>query len=66
LGTTIVPGVLEWLNGPTTGSFAGTTDILLGYNLASVFADCAAGGPGISSLPVTSLGGDNLMVGPAF
>lgn len=66
LGLTIAPGVLQWLNGPTAGSFAGTTDILLGYNLAAVFADCAPAGPGVTTFPVTDLGGDNLMVGPAF
>jgi hypothetical protein len=66
LAGTVAPGVFQWLNGVTTGSFAGTTDLLLGYNLASVFTACAAGGPGIATLPVDDLGGDNLMVGPAF
>lgn len=66
-GGTIVPGVIELLNGTNAlgSSFAGTTDILLGYNLATVFTACAST-TGLSTLPVNHLGGDNLMVGPAF
>ena len=64
-GGTIVPGLIELLNGTTGGSFAGTADILLGYNLAHVFTACASVG-GLSTLPLNHLGGDNLMVGPAF
>jgi hypothetical protein len=66
-GGTIVPGVIELLNGGNApgSSFAGTTDILLGYNLASVFAACATTA-GLSTFPVNHLGGDNLMAGPAF
>lgn len=65
-GATAVPGIIELLNGTNTnGSFAGTTDILLGYNLASVFTQCGST-LGLSHLPVNHLGGDNLMVGPAF
>jgi hypothetical protein len=64
-GGTIYPGLIALLNGTTGGSFAGTADILLGYNLANVFTACASTG-GLSTSPVNHLGGDNLMVGPAF
>jgi hypothetical protein len=64
-GGTIYPGLIALLNGTTGGSFAGTADILLGYNLANVFTACASTA-GLSTLPVNHLGGDNLMVGPAF
>jgi len=65
LGGNILPGLMTWINGPTVGSFAGTTDLFLGYNLVTVAAGCAVA-TGISTLPVNDLGGDNLMVGPAF
>jgi hypothetical protein len=64
-GGTVYPGLIALVNGPTTGSFAGTADVLLGYNLAKVFTGCASAA-GLSSLPANHLGGDNLMVGPAF
>jgi hypothetical protein len=64
-GGTVYPGLIALVNGATSGSFAGTADVLLGYNLATVFTDCASAA-GLSSLPANHLGGDNLMVGPAF
>lgn len=64
-GNIMPPGIIDLLNGTTTGSFTGTADIALGYNLAHVFAACASVA-GLSTLPVNHLGGDNLMVGPAF
>ncbi len=56
---------MTWVNGPTSGSFAGTIDVLLGYNLVTVANDCALA-TGLTTLPMNHLGGDNLMVGPAF
>jgi len=64
-GGTFLPGLIQLVNGPTGGSFAGTTDILLGYNLATVWTQCATA-TGLATLPVNHLGGDNLMVGTAF
>lgn len=61
----ILPGLIMWVNGPTSGTFAGTIDLFLGYNIITVAADCGLA-TGLSTLPVNSLGGDNLMVGPAF
>ncbi len=65
VGGSVLPGLMTWVNGPTGGTFAGTIDIFLGYNLVTVAADCATA-TGLSNLPVNHLGGDNLMVGPAF
>jgi len=65
LGGNVLPGLMTWVNGPTAGTFAGTIDVLLGYNIVTVAADCALA-TGLSNLPVNHLGGDNLMVGPAF
>jgi hypothetical protein len=64
-GLLFYPGLAVLVNGSATGSFAGTSDVLLGYNLANVFTACASS-TGLSSLPINQLGGDNLMVGPAF
>ena len=65
LGGNVVPGVIMWINGTNlAGSFPGTTDLLLGYNLATAIAGCT--GPGITSLAMNDVGGDNLMVGTAF
>jgi hypothetical protein len=66
LGGNASPGLLTWMNGPNLAgsSFAGTTDLFLGFNLVTAINDCS--GAGISSLPVNDLGGDNLMVGTAF
>jgi hypothetical protein len=65
LGGNVVPGIMTWVNGPVlAGSFPGTTDLFLGYNLATAIADCT--GAGIAALPMNDLGGDNLMVGSAF
>jgi hypothetical protein len=65
-GGSAAPGLLTWMNGPNLAgsSFAGTTDVFLGFNLVTAINDCA--GAGISSLPVNDLGGDNLMVGTTF
>jgi hypothetical protein len=50
------PGLLTWMNGPNLAesSFAGTTDLLLGFNLVTAISDCS--GVGISSLPVNDRG----------
>jgi len=66
LGGNAAPGLLTWMNGPNLpgSSFAGTTDLFLGFNLVTAITDCS--GAGISSIPVNDLGGDNLMVGTAF
>lgn len=66
-GGQILPGLILLQNGsvPATSSFGGTADIFLGYNLATVWTDCAKA-TGLASLPLNHLGGDNLMVGPAF
>ena len=61
----IFPTVIPLLNWTATGSFAGTADLLLGYNVATVFAKCATT-TGLSTLPINHLGGDNLLVGPGF
>jgi hypothetical protein len=65
-GGTAAPGLLTWMNGPNAGgsSFAGTTDLFLGFNLVTAINDCS--GAGIASLPANDLGGDNLMVGTTF
>jgi len=60
-----VPGVIALMNGTTAGSFAGTVDISLGYNVAKVFAGCATAA-GLSTLPINHLGGDNLLVGQGY
>ena len=59
------PGVVTLMSGTTAGSFAGTIDISLGYNVAKVFAGCATT-TGLSSLTINHLGGDNLLVGQGF
>ena len=65
LGGNVVPGIFTWVNGTNLpGSFPGTTDMNLGYNLATAIAGCT--GPGITTLAMHDLGGDNLMVGTAF
>jgi len=64
-GGQFVPGLIQLLGGSTSGSFTGTTDVLLGYNLLTVWTDCATA-TGLATLPVNHLGGDNLMVGTAF
>jgi hypothetical protein len=65
LGGNVVPGIFTWVNGTNlAGSFPGTTDLYLGYNLATAIAGCT--GPGITTLAMNDLGGDNLMVGSAF
>jgi hypothetical protein len=64
-GGNVVPGIMTWVGGTNVaGSFPGTTDLYLGYNLATAIAGCT--GPGISTLAMNDLGGDNLMVGTAF
>ncbi len=65
VGGNVLPGLMTWVNGPASGTFAGTIDVFLGYNLATVASDCALA-TGLTTLPVNHLGGDNLMVGPAF
>jgi hypothetical protein len=65
LGGNVVPGIMTWANGTNlTGSFPGTTDMYLGYNLATAIAGCT--GPGITTLAMNDAGGDNLMVGTTF
>ncbi len=67
VGGNVVPGIMTWVNGTNlAGSFPGTTDLYLGYNLATAIADCAATGPGVTTLAMNDVGGDNLMVGAAF
>jgi hypothetical protein len=65
-GGSAAPGLLTWMNGPNLAgsSFAGTTDLFLGFNLVTAINDCSSAG--ISSLPANDLAGDNLMVGSAF
>jgi hypothetical protein len=65
LGGNILPGLMTWVNGPASGTFTGTIDIFLGYNIVTVASDCALAS-GLTTLPMNHLGGDNLMVGPAF
>jgi hypothetical protein len=66
VGGNVVPGIMTWVNGPNlAGSFPGTTDLLLGYNLATAIAGCT-GPAGLTTLAMNHLGGDNLMVGTAF
>jgi len=64
-GGTQYPGLIALINGSAGGSFTGTADVLLGYNLVTVNTDCASAA-GLSTLAINHLGGDNLMVGPAF
>jgi hypothetical protein len=66
-GGQILPGLILLKNGgvPATSSFAGTADIFLGYNLATVWTDCALA-TGLSTLKLKHLGGDNLLAGTSF